>query len=518
MIIDNIVKIKGHPRNIKYFDKIGFKLVVGEEYDMDPKLLSKGSTFIINCGCDKCFMEKKLPFREYYSNTKEFTEPYYCAKCKTIKYKNTCIEKYGVDNTMKVNSVKDSLKISLVDKYGVDHYSKTKEYKLKYKETCIGKYGVDNTSKSEEVKKEISNTKFKNSNSIEKYSKLLPVEYSIIKYCTDNSLKSTNVVSGIGFNRNFKIYHDRCDSIFDIFIGTLSDRIRSKSSVCTKCNPVDLSSSGREIELKEFLLSKNISFIDNPYNIIPPLSLDIYIPELKLAIEFNGVYWHSEIYKDKNYHLNKTKLCENVGIQLIHIWEDDWVYKTDIIKSIILNRLGLSNRIYARKCQIREVDDILIVRDFLNKNHIQGYSHSSVKIGLYYDNELVSLMVFGKKKKNMELVRFCNKINTNVIGGSSRLFKYFIDNYEFNFIESFSDISMFGGGMYLNLGFKFEHNTPVNYHWVIDGIRKHRFSYNKKNLVKMGYDINLSESEIMKSIGYYKIWECGLKKWIWIRK
>ena len=500
MIVDKLVLIKGHPKNLKHYKERGYDISVKQLILVKSEDLTNGSTFIINCKCDNCGYDKKIEFKEYFNRTNSLKDKYYCFSCKGIKSTETCISKYGVDNPMKSDAVKNILKKSLTNKYNVDHYSKTDEYKRKYKETCNTKYGFDNASKSKIVKDLISEIKFNSFNSIDKYRNLISDDYSIISYNRD---------------RIFNINHKFCQCYFDIFIGTFYDRIRNNNIICTNCNPVEQLSSGREVELKQFLKSKNIEFIENSYDIISPLSLDVYIPELKIAIEFNGVYWHSELFKNKDYHINKTKMCEDVGIKLLHVWEDDWIYKNSIIKSIILNRIGMSESVYARKCQLREVIDTSIVRKFLNDNHIQGYSHSSIKIGLYYENELVSLMIFGKKRKNMELIRFCNKLNTNVIGGSSKLFKHFTKNYKFDTIESFSDTSLFDGKMYSNLGFEFIHNTNVNYHWVVDGIRRHRFSFNKKSLVNKGHDINLSESEIMKSLGYYKIWECGLKKWIY---
>ncbi len=504
MILDKFVSIKGHPRNFKHFRKLGYDIEVGKAINVSVSHLKSGSPIFIKCQCDGCQRELSMEFRFYYSYTNGVSDPYYCNSCKSIGSKETNLKKYGVDNPMKSDTIKNILKESIQRKYGVDHYSMTDEYKEKYKSTCMKKYGVDNASKSDVVKSLLSDIKFKELNSIDKNKNLISDNYEIISYSNQ---------------RIFKILHKDCGSKFDIFIGTLNDRSRNKNIICTNCNPVDMLSSGREIELQHFLDQIGVKYIRNSYEIIPPLSLDIYIPELKIAFEFNGIYWHSELFKNKYYHLNKTSNCAKSGIKLFHIWEDDWVYKQDIVKSMILNKLGkIDNKIYARKCEIREVENIDTVRDFLNNNHIQGYSNSTVKIGLYFGGELVSLMIFGKKRKNMELIRFCNKINISVVGGSSRLFKYFVEKYNPSTVESFSDSSIFSGEMYESLGFNYDYTTPVNYWWVVDKIRKHRFNFNKKKLVKMGYDVNLSESEILKNIGYYRIFGCGLKKWIYVVK
>jgi len=145
------------------------------------------------------------------------------------------------------------------------------------------------------------------------------------------------------------------------------------------------------------------------------------------------------------------------------------MFKQHIIKSIILNKLNLiQNKIYARKCVVKEVNS-KDTRSFLDNNHIQGFSKSSYKLGLYYNNELVSLMTFGYRhtnsKKEFELIRFCNKINLNVIGSASKLFNYFLNNYKIDetYILSYADISLFNGHMYVMLNFKEIYLTKLNY-------------------------------------------------------
>ena len=256
-------------------------------------------------------------------------------------------------------------------------------------------------------------------------------------------------------------------------------------------------------------------------NILNNLELAIYIPSKKIAIELNGLYFHSEIFHDSKYHLNKSLECQEKDISLIHIFEDEWKFKKDIVKSIINNRLGyITNKIYARKCVIKEVESN-IAKQFLNDNHIQGFAASTHKLGLYYENNLVSLMTFGyrttNRKKHFELIRFCNLLNTNVIGAASKLFKYFTNNYEYgDTITSYSDFRMFNGEMYRNLGFDYIHLTKPDYYWCNHGkTRLHKSNFTHKKLVGAGYDKNMTEIEIMHSRKYYRIWNCGLVKWIY---
>ncbi len=180
----------------------------------------------------------------------------------------------------------------------------------------------------------------------------------------------------------------------------------------------------------------------NNREILNGKELDIYIPSKNVAIEFNGLYWHSDKQKPFDYHKIKTELCNQKGIRLIHIFEDEWQNNKDIIKSIIKSSLGIYDRkIYARKCEIKELNN-KEYKDFLVKNHIQGQINSSLKVGLFYKNELVQVAGFGKsrfKSNELELHRMCTLLNTQVIGGFSKLCKYlnqpfisYIDKSKFN--------------------------------------------------------------------------------------
>lgn len=593
MIKELEVEVKGHRTNVDYFRKLGYEIQFKKPTLIKIEDLMSGSTAIITSVCDNCFIEKRVEFRFYYEYTNGLEDKYYCNKCNKIKRKETCIKKWGVENPMQSNEVKDKLKNSLLDTYGVDHYSKTEEYKEKFKQTCLDKYGVENVFQSEKHKQKIKNTnkekygfeypqqneeiKQKTTQSflrefgVERYSqtkefiekvkltsqekwgvdnysqteefKIKSIESSLKKWGVEhyskteifkNSIKKTredltkfhydNLI-GEGFNvldyqnSNFKILHKECNREFQISRDLLYHRHNSNICLCTKCLDINLGQSNMELEMQKFLNLLGLSYNIKDKKILGGKELDIYLPEYNLAIEMNGVYWHSEIYLDRYYHRDKTLKCRELGIDLLHIWEDDWKYKRNIIKSIILNKLNLiENKIFARKCQIKIVnskDSTL----FLNENHIQGSSPSQLKIGLYYKDELVSLMTFGFRytngKKEYELIRFCNKLNYNVIGAASRLFSYFLkNNLDISEIISYSDISLFNGNLYQKLGFEKRSLSDPNYYWVVDGIRKHRFNFNKKRLVKLGYDINKSESEILHEKGYFRVYSSGQEKWI----
>ena len=216
-------------------------------------------------------------------------------------------------------------------------------------------------------------------------------------------------------------------------------------------------------------------------------------------------YIHSSDKKDKNYHIDKTEYFKKRGIRIVHIWEDDWTYKQDIVKSIIRNLIGkTNNKIYARKCQVKEIKDVKLVRKFLDENHIQGFVSSKIKLGLYYNSELVSIMLFDKnegrkkmKESEWNLSRFCNKLNLSVVGGASKLLSYF-KKYNLKRIVSYADNDWSIGELYLKLGFKEVNKTNSDYKYIVEGKRIHKSRFRKS---KTG----ISES----NIDLLKVYDCG---------
>jgi len=456
------------------------------------------------------------------------------------KIKGICVEKYGVNSYMETEKFKEQSKKTFIKKYGVDHPSKSECIQDKIKKTNIKRYGVDRATKNENIKKKIKETFINNygvdnPNKLEvfrdKIKKTNLEKYNSIFYSQSDEYKNKIKIKKLSILSNkydlnivdivdsdIISYCDKCNSNFIANYQLLYNRFLYEKSLCTNCFPVDSNISESEIEVQKFIKEnyKN-EIIYNNRKIISPYELDIYLPDLNLAFEFNGLYWHNELNKDKNYHLNKTELCENKGINLIHVWEDDWEFKKDIVKSIILNKLGLiEDRIFARKCKIKDINSKLY-KNFLNDNHLQGYVTSSIKVGLFYKNELVSVMGFGKKRKIMnskndnsyEMYRFCNKLNTNIIGGFSKLLKFFLRTYDYSELISYVDRSYFNGKGYKNVGFKLISKTKPNYHYIVGRKRKYRFGYRKDKLVKDGFDPNKSEREIMLERKIYRIYNSG---------
>lgn len=420
-----------------------------------------------------------------------------------IKQEKTNLKRWGHKSTFQNKEVQKKWKNNIKNKWGVEHVFQLKSIKDKSRKTSLGKWGVEHFVQSNEYKEKLEDMGFSN-RLRETYIKKHFEKYS------DIGLEFISIE-----NRILKL-KGKCKHLFNIHYDSLKRRIENGYEYCTICNPINSGQSQEEKLIIDWLKGLGLEIIERDKSL--GIELDILIPELDIAIEYNGLYWHSELYKDKFYHLNKTEICNKRGIRLIHIWEDHWLYKKEIIKSMLLNSFKLNtNKIFARNCKIVLVDS-KSKNDFLDKNHIQGKCQSSINIGLEYNGDLVSLMTFGgrniNKKKEFELIRFCNKINTNVVGGASKLFSYFIKNYNYQSIISYADISNFTGGLYKLLGFDYSHRSQPNYWWVVDGNRYHRFTYNKKRLIKEGGDPNMTEVGIMYKRGHFRIFGCGQDKYI----
>lgn len=574
MLKNEFVKIKTKGcRKLPYFESLGYN-ISGESININIIHLNKGSRQLINVICDYCGKEVSIFYKEYLRNI-SISNKYACSitcgseKAKETNIKNigveshmmlpeiqekakkTNLEKYGVEFLQQSKAMREKSKQTLIKKYGFNHISKTEHFQSEFKKTCLENngteypmqsniirekskqtllknYGVDNPSKSVKIKNIIK------SNNLEKYgvdhtSKLSSVKEKLKQtllenYGVDNIMKNDlfRKKFNITNNENYIKYVDNNNSLFNcdlelnhtflICSDNYQKRIKSNIPLCTICYPISDQSSIKEKEILRFISENYKNEIISGHR--DELEIDIFIPSLKIGFEFNGLYWHSEIYKDKNYHLSKTNFFKEKGIRIIHIWEDDWDNKKDIIKSQILNFLNLTKqKIFARKCEIKEIADNNIIRNFLNNNHIQGYAPSVLKIGLFHNNELVSLMTFdkreGRKKlcdNEWNLARFCNKLNTNIVGSASKLFSYFIKKNTYSRIISYADKNWSVGNLYYKLGFTNIGESSPDHKYVVDGVRKHKQNYKKSNL---NINENQTEGEYMNSNGYNKIWDCG---------
>lgn len=447
----------------------------------------------------------------------------YCSiKCAALseevrsKTKNTFIDKYGKDCALKVDEFKEKSRSTNIERFGSDYFFSSNIGKEKAKAGMISKYGEDNPTKCRSIleKRKLS--------CIEKFGKdhyMKTDEYkSDMRIKNFHRLVNTNRLKGLStpiFDISeytgviCKKYTFSCVKCNNIFTSTIDC---GNIPLCPLCFPKNYKKSEGELEIYDFVKQYFTDIISGEKSKIYPLELDIYIPSKNLAIEFDGLYWHSELNKkDRHYHINKTLRCEDTGIDLIHIYEDEWNTKKDIVKSILKCKLGLvKNIISARKCVVKSVNKIES-NNFLETNHIQGYL-SGNHIGLYYNNELVSLLTYGKprfnKKYEVEILRFCNKLNTIVTGGLSKL----ISKIECKSIISYVDRRYGNGKSYEKIGFSKVNNTRPSYYYMKNYYnRENRLNY-RKSLLKeklITYDSSLTEWENMKLNNYDRIWDCG---------
>ncbi len=421
-------------------------------------------------------------------------------KAKTVK---TCQTKYGVHHPGASIEAHSKRKQSTLLKYGVECNFQVPEIQKRIKQTIFDKYGVENIHQLDKIKQQVKTNV--NKNTLMAHSKQFTDHgCDLIGYSDSEFTYKCNVCNTV------------CSEPYQ-FVRVC--RFDLNVSPCTHCFPKQSRISFAEVDVLNYIKSiYDRRVITNTTDIIPPKELDIYLPDNNIAIEYNGIFYHSEIYKNSDYHAVKTDVCNAKGIHLIHIYEDDWLYKNNIVKSRLNNLLGKSERIYARKCIIKLVES-KSANKFLVDNHIQGKCRSKYKYGLYYDNELVSLMTFGKSRfsDEYELIRFCNKLNTVVIGGASKLFKYFTRTHDIDSIVSYADRSWSIGGLYEQLGFTFDSITKPGYSYVKKNIRENRMNYQKHKLIAAGYNENMTEHEIMLSRKMYRIYDSGHLKYVWNR-
>ena len=432
---------------------------------------------------------------------------------------NECRKKWNSIDENQSNRIKLS-QDALLRNHGVDSIFKKIEYKANRNKIFFDKIGVTNPMKDKGIVNKLQKTLNE-----KQIRNLLPklTEHNII--LLDEYSVNKNGSTSIPYN--FKCV--KCDNVFSsTVLGS------GKIPICRKCTPLEKNSKIEEV-IRDYLNLNNVKHLDNSRKILNGKEIDIFLNDFNLGIEVDGNYFHSEINGEKNnkYHLDKTKLAHEKNIKLIHIFEDEILYKKDIVLSRLGNQLNLNNiKYFARNCEIRIINK-KESELFLNNNHIQGNCIDLIRIGLYNDNKLVSLMTFGKERKALgnkeredtyELVRFCNLINSNVVGGFSKLLKHFIVKYNPKKIITYADIRWSGlnelDTVYIKNGFKYIKNTPPNYWYLKVGQynhRYHRYNFRKDILIKEGFDKNLSEFEIMKQKGFDRIWDCGNMKFEWIR-
>jgi hypothetical protein len=415
------------------------------------------------------------------------------------KRKQTFLNTYGVDHHMKLKSQQEKLFATNLKKYNAKvpmqnadirakvseiHNNKTQlqkeQMRQKSQQTLLEKYGVNTPSR------------------IGISQSILNILDSKEKLSAEISGKTRNeVIKALGIAGHTLYLYAKNYDIQDLFIKDVS--------------------SEPENEINEYIKSLGLETEIGNRTILNGKEVDIFIPALNIAIEHNGLYYHGERSgRGKYYHYDKYKMCAEQDITLITIFGDEWQYNQDKVKNRLAHILKkTSTHIYARKCHIEELST-LQVSTFINSYHLQGAIPASINLGLFYEAELVSVMNFSKarfnKKYEYEIIRFCS--SANVVGGASKLFKYFINHYNPNSVLSYSDNRWGHGKVYENLGMVKEKET-IGFFYSDNNHRYNRAKFQKHKLVAEGHDPSLTAKVIMQDKQYDIVWDCGQSLWVW---
>jgi hypothetical protein len=278
-----------------------------------------------------------------------------------------------------------------------------------------------------------------------------------------------------------------------------------------------------ETQMAQFLNENNITYELNNRTILDGKELDFYIPEYNIAIEMNGVYYHSDAFiNDKYYHYNKWKKCNDKNIHLVSVFEDDWNLQCDKIKNMLLTFFNKKQRgIPARKAKIKRING-RTARLFLDQYHLQRYVAGTHYGAFDKDDNLISVMTFGTTRNGrFELKRFVMD-NYNHPGLFSKIFTYAQGDLQFSEVVSFSDNTCFTGNVYKTNGFNFIGILKPDYRYLFNAKRTHKSNFTKKNiktkfpeLKEMLDNDGISEREALELLGIPRIWDCGKCEWVW---
>lgn len=438
----------------------------------------------------------------YFINEK--TEKVCCEGCgNDVNFRDTINKGYhqycSLECANKNGDLATKAANALEEKYGVKYFSQHDSWDAKVRQTKLEKYGDENytnVAKAQETNEKLYGCKFYRNE--EKRVKTLRDK------CIENIKNRTNDIF-IKYDREdseITLKCSCCTNEYEINHNLFNSRTKINVKTCTVCNPIGDTTSIQEKELTEFVKNNipNEEIFENTKKVLPNKhELDIYIPNRNLAIEFNGCYWHSDKYLVNNYHLRKTTLCKELGIDLLHIFDNEWCKKDKVVKSIITNKLNLTeNKIFARKTIVKPIS-FNDAKEFIEKNNIHKYEKSKINFGLYYNNELVSVMSFkrGKDKLICIMNHFVSKINYLVVGGFSKLLSFFKKNYEYKQIIAYSDLRLFTGNVFSKNGF------------ILNKILKPDFFY--------FYKERIEKSEIKNNKFKHKsrkVFDCGKKEWL----
>lgn len=432
------------------------------------------------------------------------------------KTKNTVNQLYGVDNVAQANDIRNRITTTNLSRYGTANPASSETVREKMKSTVLKRYGVTNIARSEthqEVRHETNRKKYgvtEPFNTPESKRKAID---SVRRKFITSFIETASTFSTPVFDVNNYVNLNtpmewQCLNCGVNFFSKLDNNRIPK---CQTCHPKSISSGHRQI--CDMLDAWGIGYVINDRTVIKPKELDIWIPSHNLAIEFCGLYWHTEISggKGRNYHLDKLVQCEQLGVRLITIFDDELEVRTNKTLNRLRSILKVdTTSVQARKCKISQIS-ASDSKSFMNSVHLMEHAPATVHYGLFDGNELISVMTFSPSRfdrTGYELVRYAS--SRAVVGGAQRLFKQFLRDFPTGDVVSYADRRWSDGGIYFSLGFELDSISNPGY-WYLDKNKKryHRLNFTKKKLIKEGHNPNETEWQIMQNLGYDRIWDCG---------
>lgn len=432
------------------------------------------------------------------------------AKQTKAKKQQTWEQNLGVDNPSKNKEISQRKQQTCLRNNGTNWPMQSQTVKDKSKQTIVVNYGVENVMKNQDVvnlnieQKHQSHWFKQVTNTI--HYRLLNDSRWLMYQHHDLKKNTTTIARELGVSPSYV------------------QQSLHKHQIGVKNH---FTSDGQQ-QIIDWLYSKlNTTIIINDrQTLLDRKELDIHIPDYNFAIEYNGLYWHSYNYQEtaqqKNYHLNKTNQCLRQGINLVHIFEHEWINKPNVVLSRLSSLLQLNTTVGARNCSIEEISSQQ-ANKLLASWHIQGGCPSKIRYALKYNGQHVAVMTFGKPRytgQQYELLRYCTKPYINVVGGANKLFNKFIEQFNPTTIVSYADKRWSVGQLYKQLGFVYQHDSNPNYFYFksSEGIKLFsRVAFQKHKLKDklVTFDPNLTEAQNMFNNGYRRIWDCGNQVWVW---
>lgn len=412
-----------------------------------------------------------------------------------LSKEETRLKKYGVRQIGQAQEVRKKIAKTNIEKYGVDNVFKRQDFQDKAKKTIREKFGVNNVL-------QLPNNRLKARETLK--NNPIKQDYTKVRKNFKEKYKDVDLINHFGNQIEF---YCACEKKLPCILDRALFRHRHMNDVhlCTHCNPVGVQNSFGEQEVTTYvksLLSGGILILENDRTLIKPYELDLYIPNLNLAIEYDGLFWHNEKKVGREYHLNKTAMCESKGVRLLHIFEDEWRNKKETVKCFLRSIISPSTTSLTPNYKIISLDKST-ANTTLFQNTILDYTIENINYGMEINNEIVGVMCFKQiSKSKYELI-----VNTCYTPYDAKLFEAFLNDHKPKQVIAFADKRYYTKDQYCNLGFELDGEIAPDY-----------FYLTKESGDRFPEKIQKNQLENYKKRKYSKIFDCGKYTFIWNKK